>query len=890
MTTPSRDYFIVFDKSLEKKKDLLFEVNFFYLKSYNQKKSKISYVKKPFFRGNIFFGLDFKDKVRPLSFSKIQNDGSLIPIDPRLFKKFLLSEKSKFIAFSSQTEPQEFLPIRKMLENFQYDEKRIINLTFCKSCIESKKFNILTKNSQIKAYNNQILCPDCALNIVMKQANNIGLISDGKFSPKLKNFLTHMILKFKNVDKVLSSFKVDFNPLKNKELTLYDIEKNTIVNKKYLNVSIEDLLISNHLKRVLKDQNIKTLLPIQAISLDKGLISEKTDQLIMAPTSAGKTLVGELAGISRIINDGYKMLYLVPIVALANVRTEEFKEKYNILKLKIVKKIGISLLETEQEETIDELIDADIIIGTYEAIDFLMRSANKEKLGKIGTIVIDEIQTLIEPERGFILDGLIARLKTVFKEAQFLYLSATIGAPDLLAKKLNCILIRYNNRPVPIERHLILCLNENIKHKYIVKLVRSEFFQKSNYGFKGQTIIFTNTRKKCENLTNYLQKKDIKAKAYHSGLTNEERKEIESDFQIQNIAAVVATAALAAGVDFPAKQVIFESLGMGIKILTVAEFEQMLGRAGRLKKHDKGIVYILVEPGKIYSPKMKLTEENIAINLLNGKIKDFELEPDGDRSLTELLAFIAIYQENTQLSNINKFYEYLINDNYKIDIFLNNLIKSKLVENKNESYYRCTELGCAIAKSFLTIEESLEIINKLKNKTISLMSLFLDLKPLKNVYLSKKVIADLSKNINMKYFSNNFFSASVLSLMNAEYVKKRKKFSQNFIELILKWTNDLFNCQCKDNPYCNCGRLNLENHILKLRIEEKLSIEQISNYLKENYEIMVFKGDLIDYFENLIYSCESIINISNGIADLLDPEYEKELSKIPEIIQRIKNP
>jgi len=890
LTTPSRDYFIVFDKSLEKKKDLLFEVNFFYLKSYNQKKSKISYVKKPFFRGNIFFGLDFKDKVRPLSFSKIQNDGSLIPIDPRLFKKFLLSEKSKFIAFSSQTEPQEFLPIRKMLENFQYDEKRIINLTFCKSCIESKKFNILTKNSQIKAYNNQILCPDCALNIVMKQANNIGLISDGKFSPKLKNFLTHMILKFKNVDKVLSSFKVDFNPLKNKELTLYDIEKNTIVNKKYLNVSIEDLLISNHLKRVLKDQNIKTLLPIQAISLDKGLISEKTDQLIMAPTSAGKTLVGELAGISRIINDGYKMLYLVPIVALANVRTEEFKEKYNILKLKIVKKIGISLLETEQEETIDELIDADIIIGTYEAIDFLMRSANKEKLGKIGTIVIDEIQTLIEPERGFILDGLIARLKTVFKEAQFLYLSATIGAPDLLAKKLNCILIRYNNRPVPIERHLILCLNENIKHKYIVKLVRSEFFQKSNYGFKGQTIIFTNTRKKCENLTNYLQKKDIKAKAYHSGLTNEERKEIESDFQIQNIAAVVATAALAAGVDFPAKQVIFESLGMGIKILTVAEFEQMLGRAGRLKKHDKGIVYILVEPGKIYSPKMKLTEENIAINLLNGKIKDFELEPDGDRSLTELLAFIAIYQENTQLSNINKFYEYLINDNYKIDIFLNNLIKSKLVENKNESYYRCTELGCAIAKSFLTIEESLEIINKLKNKTISLMSLFLDLKPLKNVYLSKKVIADLSKNINMKYFSNNFFSASVLSLMNAEYVKKRKKFSQNFIELILKWTNDLFNCQCKDNPYCNCGRLNLENHILKLRIEEKLSIEQISNYLKENYEIMVFKGDLIDYFENLIYSCESIINISNGIADLLDPEYEKELSKIPEIIQRIKNP
>ena len=73
---------------------------------------------------------------------------------------------------------------------------------------------------------------------------------------------------------------------------------------------------------------------------------------------------------------------------------------------------------------------------------------------------------------------------------------------------------------------------------------------------------------------------------------------------------------------------IFESLSMGINILTVAEFEQMLGRAGRLKKHDIGLAYLLIEPGKIYSHKTKETEENIAIGLLNGKIKDFELQPD----------------------------------------------------------------------------------------------------------------------------------------------------------------------------------------------------------------------------------------------------------------------
>ena len=65
----------------------------------------------------------------------------------------------------------------------------------------------------------------------------------------------------------------------------------------------------------------------------------------------------------------------------------------------------------------------------------------------------------------------------------------------------------------------------------------------------------------------------------------------------------------------------------------------------------------------------------------------------------------------------------------------------------------------------------------------------------------------------MKYFSNNFFSASVLSLMDANYIKKRKKFSRDFIDYIIKWTTELFTCDCKEKPYCNCGRVNLENLI-----------------------------------------------------------------------------
>ncbi len=888
LITISRDYFVVFDKNWDNKKELSFNVNFFYLKSYRKKNQTYSYIKKPFFRGIVQFGLDFKDKIRPLSFSKLENDGNLEPINPRLLKNFLIDKKNKFIAFSSQTKPADFNPIKEMLMNLQYDEKNITSMVFCKSCLDNKIFTILNEKTKIKALRNQYICSDCALDVVVKQAQLAGLISSGKLNPKLKNFFTHLILKFRDLNKILNSFKVDFNPIRNKELTLYDVEKNPPISKKYLNFTIDTLDIPNRLKELLKALKISTLLPIQAISIEAGLLTEQKSQLVMAPTSAGKTLIGELTGVSRILKEKRKLLYLVPIRALASLRTEEFKKKYKTLNLKIIKRIGESILDKNGTENLEELQDADIIIATYEAIDYILRSGNKDNLGSIGTIIIDEIQTLSDQERGFILDGLIARLKSIFNDVQYLYLSATIGEPEALAKSLDCLLINYNNRPVPIERHLLLCLNEAIKLKNITKLVRTAYSETSTYGFKGQSIIFTNSRKKCESLTSYLQNKGLRVRAYHSGLVNEERLEIERHFQNQTISAVVATAALAAGVDLPAKQVIFESLVMGISILTVAEFEQMLGRAGRLKKHDIGLAYLLIEPGKVYSHRTKVTEEIVAINLLNGKIKDFELHPDGDKSLTELLAFISIFNEGVVREKIYQFNEYLINSNYDLVEFLKKLTNYKLVFLDNKNMYKSSFLGRSIAKSFLTVEKSLEIVELLKNKKSKIMDIVLELKALKNVYLTNKIVADLSKHRAAKYTSNNFFSASVSSFLMADNLKKRKSFSRELTDFFINWTNDIFNCNCKDNPYCDCGRLNLERIIFSLRTDENFEISEISEYLSKKYGLLVFKGDIIGYLENLIYSLESIQNIAKGIINL-DEEFKYEISKIPEIISKIKN-
>ncbi|MEI3146187.1 MAG: helicase-related protein, partial [Methanobrevibacter smithii] len=73
-------------------------------------------------------------------------------------------------------------------------------------------------------------------------------------------------------------------------------------------------------------------------------------------------------------------------------------------------------------------------------------------------------------------------------------------------------------------------------------------------------MIFTNSRRKTHKIANFLQNKKVNAAAYHAGISYSRKKKIEKDFDRGKISVIIIGAALAAGVDFPASQVIFDSL------------------------------------------------------------------------------------------------------------------------------------------------------------------------------------------------------------------------------------------------------------------------------------------------------------------------------------------
>ncbi|MFQ6078742.1 MAG: DEAD/DEAH box helicase, partial [Thermodesulfobacteriota bacterium] len=468
----------------------------------------------------------------------------------------------------------------------------------CKFCLLRGRVNFPKKRIR---YGLEQICMDCAKAQFTKEAQSKGW----RASEAMVKHLGRILENSGDYDTAWRTISPDYDPERDSHLSLYDvIDQRTTKHRK---IEIDEIVglyekpqIAEPFVRRLKDSGIETLLPVQATAIEKGLLKGK-NLLVVSSTSSGKTLIAEMAAIPRAL-EGRKFFYLTPLVALANLRYSEFTYKYRDLGLVTAIKVGVGRIRTGNELKLNtDFEHADIVVGTYEGIEQVLRSGGARRLGDVGLIAVDEIQNLADEDRGSRLDGLIKKLRVLYPKAQFLHLSATVGNPSEIASSLGTKLVAYDERPVPLERHIIPISSPGQKIRLMSKLINREFRSISTEGYHGQTLIFTNSRRKCHELASALSTRSAPVSPYHSGLSYERRRAIESQFVRQRIAAVATTAALAAGVDLPASQVIFESLAMGMEWISPAEFHQMLGRAGRLGYHGSGRAMLLIEPGRSFS-------------------------------------------------------------------------------------------------------------------------------------------------------------------------------------------------------------------------------------------------------------------------------------------------
>jgi helicase len=553
--------------------------------------------------------------------------------------------------------------------------------SLCRTCLLEDRVTPIDANTSVR-FGKESICMDCARKEVRRE---LGYFT--RFGKISYTYIESLLTAFRDLDRVLAALQPDGMDLSR---TLFDrIEAHPVTETS----SISDLPLPPEFKTA---SGVDRLMPVQHLAVGAGLLAG-SDLLVVSATASGKTFIGEMAGMKNLLEGRGRMLFLVPLVALANQKYERFTERYGkIARISLFTgRNRLNLPENRVRGRQDP--EAQVVVGTYEGLDHLIRCG--KSLANIGTVVIDEIQMLEDRERGHRLDGLIARLKFLAPQAQFLYLSATVGLPHLLAEKLGARLVTYAERPVPLERYLLFVTRKD-KIRFEKQLMEAEFAMKSSKGFRGQTIIFTNARARCHVIAEALGKK---AAPYHAGLTAQERRDVERRFEEGKIAAVVTTAALGAGVDFPASQVIFDSLAMGIEWLTVQEFSQMGGRSGRPDFHDRGKVVILAEPGGAYTSDPEATEEEVAIRLLRGEMEEVAPSYGMEESSEEFAAHAVVCRGDEEA--IRRISGMMVGE---MEPVLPELISRRLVQRRGGALV-LSPLGRVMAEHFIGLEHLLEL-------------------------------------------------------------------------------------------------------------------------------------------------------------------------------------
>jgi helicase len=361
-----------------------------------------------------------------------------------------------------------------------------------------------------------------------------------------------------------------------------------------------------------------------------------------APTSSGKTMLGELAAVRGAL-DRRRALFLMPLKALVNDKLRQFQRVYA--------PFGIRTIEaTGETDDIGPLLRGqyDIALLTYEKFAAIALT-HPYVLHQVGTIVVDEVQMIADAGRGANLEFLLTLLKMRRREGiepQLIALSAVIGDTNGLERWLGGRLLRRVQRPVPLDEGVICydgrfryCDGDSGQHRsedryilphrregkhrdWVIPLVQRLVSEGK------QVIVFRETTGETRYGAQYLaealrlpaatealqelpagdpsqasgQLRGVLAHgiAFHnSHLDREERRVIEEHFRKSDtrLRVIVATTTLAMGVNTPASAVVIVGLehpsAEGPQPYSVAEYKNLVGRAGRLGYAERGASYLI---------------------------------------------------------------------------------------------------------------------------------------------------------------------------------------------------------------------------------------------------------------------------------------------------------
>ncbi|WP_455646101.1 DEAD/DEAH box helicase [Methanosphaera sp.] len=391
---------------------------------------------------------------------------------------------------------------------------------------------------------------------------------------------------------------------------------------------------------------IKEYNPAQQAVIDSGYLENNENYIISIPTASGKTVLGVLAAL-KVLLQGGKVVYAVPLISLQNEKYKEFK---------VFEQFGYKVGKHPSR--------SDIAVMVFESFDALTRFS-RNTLNEIDLVILDEFHMIGDYSRGPTIECAITRIKEHNKGMRIIALSATLQNMDEMSHWLEAEVVTHDYRPVPLHKE-VLCAEEygtKDKNNLVFKILNDSLADSS------QMLTFVSTRRFTESLAQNMAKKiakkipdarkeifneiaeailDVPRKSnsqptevcyklaeciqngiafHHAGLFDKQKEIIEEEFVNGNLLMITATPSLMYGVNLPSKNVVIRDYtrwtDQGQTNIPVFDYEQMSGRAGRPGFDTEGYSYLLA---KTYDEAFNLDEYyvNGEIEVTNSKLIDNE--------------------------------------------------------------------------------------------------------------------------------------------------------------------------------------------------------------------------------------------------------------------------
>jgi superfamily II DNA/RNA helicase len=354
--------------------------------------------------------------------------------------------------------------------------------------------------------------------------------------------------------------------------------------------------------------------PVQEQAI--GLIFQRKSLLVTVPTGTGKTLMAK-AALHLAVGRGERAIYTTPLRALTEEKYRELCADFG------EQNVGFA--------TGDYKVNREAPIQVEVAEILWNRIVADKHVSPAEIVVMDEGHYFNDPERGYVWEQSIIGLDP---RTQLIVLSATVGHPERfcqwveVTRRVPLALVESRERKVPLvheyREDMMIDTVRDLAHTGDVPAIVFVF---------GREQCFEVARllKSCRRFTTDEEKAKIDALCdeallpagaakelrpllghgigiHHAGILPRYKQLVEQLALERLIKFVVSTETIAAGINLPARTVVFPSLRKFIKqqprMITAAEYHQMAGRAGRPQFDDRGLA-ITLAPEQVVSDLTK---------------------------------------------------------------------------------------------------------------------------------------------------------------------------------------------------------------------------------------------------------------------------------------------